>query len=106
MTTDRFFELLPAVVRAPVGEISQGLRDLLRVLEGEADLLEEDIRRMYADLFIETCEPWVVPYIGDLVGYRWLPVPAGRRECGGEPVAGIVPRRAVADAVHLRRRKG
>ncbi|TQN42905.1 hypothetical protein FHU33_2316 [Blastococcus colisei] len=106
MTTDRFFDLLPGVVRAPGGELSHALRDLLRVLGAEADLVEEDIRQMYADLFIETCAPWAVPYIGDLVGYRWLPVPAGRRGCEPDPVAGLVPRSAVADAIRYRRRKG
>ena len=107
MSEDRFFDLLPGVVRAPAGEVSAALRDLLRVLGSEADLVEEDIRRMYADLFIETCEPWVVPYIGDLVGYRWLPAPTGRRHCRDTgPLPGVVPRRAVADTIRLRRRKG
>ncbi|MGY1690597.1 hypothetical protein [Geodermatophilus sp. SYSU D01105] len=107
MSADRFFELLPGVVRAPGSEVALALRDLLRVLGEEADLVEEDIRRVYADLFIETCEPWVIPYIGDLVGYRWLPVPEGRRDCGeARPVPGVVPRRAVADTIRHRRRKG
>jgi hypothetical protein len=75
------------------------LRDLLRVLAAEADLVEDDLNRLYDGLFIETCEPWVVPYLGDLVGHRWLPVPAG-----GD--AGWTPRRQVADTIRNRRRKG
>lgn len=99
MTADRFFDLLPGVVRVADAERGFPLRALLRVLAGEADLVEQDIRRMYADLFIETCEPWVVPYLGDLVGHRWLPAPSG----GGGAWA---PRRQVADTIRNRRRKG
>jgi hypothetical protein len=107
MTADRFFDLLPGVIRASDADMGYPLRDLLRVLAAEADLVEEDIRRMYADLFIETCEPWVLPYLGDLVGYRWLPVPEGRPRCGpADPVGVLVPRRAVADTIRNRRRKG
>jgi hypothetical protein len=106
MTADRFFELLPAVIRTHDAELRYPLRDLLRVLGEEADLVEDDVRRMYADLFIETCRPWAVPYLGDLVGYRWLPVPEGRPDGDGTEPAGLVPRRAVADALRLRRRKG
>ncbi|WP_369255314.1 hypothetical protein [Geodermatophilus amargosae] len=104
MSADRFFDLLPGVIRSHDTEAGFPLRDLLRVLGAEADVVEDDIRRMYADLFIETCEPWVVPYLGDLVGHRWLPVPEGRPgDAGSSP---LVPRRAVADALRLRRRKG
>jgi hypothetical protein len=106
VTSDRFFQLLPDVIKAPAGELNTALRDLLRVLGTEADLLEEDIRQMYADLFIETCDSWVIPYIGDLVGFTWLPVPEGRPECRRELPAGLVPRQAVADAIRLRARKG
>lgn len=105
--SDRLYHLLPDVVRVHDVERGYPLRDLLRVLGAEVDGLEDEIRRMYADLFIETCEPWVVPYLGDLVGYRWLPVPAGRPSCDDErePFASV-PRRAVADTVRHRRRKG
>ncbi|SNS14106.1 hypothetical protein SAMN06893096_102198 [Geodermatophilus pulveris] len=106
MTADRFVELLPAVIRTHDADQGYPLRDLLRVLGEEADLVEDDVRRMYADLFIETCRPWVVPYLGDLVGYRWLPVPEGRPDRDGAEPAPLVPRRAVADALRLRRRKG
>ncbi|WP_229070792.1 hypothetical protein [Actinoplanes sp. DH11] len=100
MSADRFFDLLPAVIRTVDADRGHPLRDLLRVIAREADTVEDDVRRMYADLFIETCEQWVVPYLGDLVGYRWLPVPQGRA------AGALVPRRAVADTIRHRRRKG
>lgn len=48
------------------------LRGLLRIISGQVNLLEQDIRTLYDDLFIETCRQWVIPYIGDLVGNRLL----------------------------------
>ena len=41
---------------------------LLDIVDLQADLIEEDIRQLQENAFIETCEPWVVAYIGDLVG--------------------------------------
>ena len=75
----RLFELLPAVHRlrdaAVAGTIpaEQGpLEALLDVLAEQVAVLEEDLEQLYDDQFIETCAPWVVPYIGDLIGYRPL----------------------------------
>ena len=36
----------------------------------QVNVVEEDIAQLYENWFIETCEDWVVPYIGDLIGYR------------------------------------
>jgi hypothetical protein len=68
----RLFNLLPAVYR--VRDRAQGdpLRALLAVIEREVDLVEGDIARLYDNWFIETCDEWVVPYIGDLLGVRGL----------------------------------
>lgn len=63
---DRLYDLLPAFIRQ--SDDGQSLRALLSILDTQADLIEGDIRQLYEDAFIETCEPWVVPYIGDLVG--------------------------------------
>ena len=57
---DRFFDLLPVVVRAADAKQGNPLRDLLRVMGEQAAVLEDDIRQMYQNLFIETCEPWVI----------------------------------------------
>lgn len=74
---DRLYDLLPAVYRQRDAELAadlsleQGpLRDLIEILAGQATLLESDILQLYENWFIETCEPWVVPYIGDLIGVR------------------------------------
>src|SRR5690606_29580530 len=58
----------------------------------------------------ETCADWVVPYLGDLVGYRPLPGYEEALAAGGPAAralaARIAPRRAVANTVAARRRKG
>ena len=36
----------------------------------QVEILEGDIDRLYDDWFAETCEEWVVPYIGDLLGFQ------------------------------------
>lgn len=105
---DRFFDLLPAVVRSADAARGHPLRDLLHVAGEEAELLEEAIRQMYENLFIETAEPWAVPYLGELVGRRPLVVPPDPEDsCDDDRRARLLhPRRAVAEHLGLVRRKG
>lgn len=73
------------------------LASLLAVLAEQFEVLEEDLEQLYDDLFIDTCAEWVVPYIGDLIGYRGLhniSDQVGR------------PRAEVAHTIGFRRRKG
>jgi hypothetical protein len=103
MTFDatRLFELLPTVYRLRDGEGTAGSKDALRalidVVASQVAVLEEDIEQLYDDQFIETCAPWVAPYIGDLIGYRTL---YGLTDKIGSP------RAEVADTIAFRRRKG
>ncbi len=107
---DQLYELLPVIYRQRDAEQGFPLRDLLRVIVEQADVVEDDITRLYENWFIETCEDWVVPYIGDLVGYR--PVhEAG--EPGPETTVReqwrnkiLIPRREVTNTLQYRRRKG
>src|SRR4030095_8725475 len=72
------YDLLPAVYRLR-DELQGGpLRELLAVVAEQVNVLEDDIARLYDNWFIETCDNWVVPYLGDLVGYRQV-------AAGGEP---------------------
>lgn len=73
------------------------LASLLAVFAEQISVVEENLEQLYDDLFIETCADWVIPYIGDLIGYQSL--------------HGVVPRVAspraeVAHTIALRRRKG
>ncbi len=70
---------------------------LLAVFAEQFALLQEDIDQLYDDQFIETCANWVVPYIGDLIGYRTL---------NGVAPEVASPRAEVAHTIAYRRRKG
>src|SRR6266508_3533588 len=65
---EKLYELLPAIYRERDAELGEPLRALLGIVQEQADIVEADIRRLWNNFFIETCEPWVIPYIGDLVG--------------------------------------
>jgi hypothetical protein len=106
---DRLYDLLPVVYRMRDAEQGYPLRDLLRVLATQANVLEQDIAQLYDNWFIETCDDWVVPYIGDLLGYTLLPEAAtlgedGRRDASLGRV--LAPRADVANTIDARRRKG
>ncbi|WP_158892927.1 hypothetical protein [Amycolatopsis anabasis] len=107
---DRLYELLPSVYRRRDAEQGGPLKALLEVINEQADLLGADIDQLYEDWFIETCQDWVTPYLGDLVGYRVLPgsgeTLAGESEEARRLLAAIASRRDVAHTVGNRRRKG
>ncbi|HEU4374712.1 MAG TPA: hypothetical protein VFS02_14540 [Telluria sp.] len=105
---DRLYQLLPAYHRMRDEERGLPLRALMRVMNEQADALEDDIAQLYRNSFIETCADWAVPYIGDLVGYS--PVhdagEAGAGDASAARIRVLIPRREVADTIALRRRKG
>ena len=106
---DRLYDLLPVVYRLRDAEQGYPLRDFLRVLSAQADVLEQDIARLYDNWFIETCDDWLVPYIGDLLGYSLLPEAAALGEdghCDARLGRVLAPRADVANTIDARRRKG
>ncbi len=98
----RLYDLLPAYHRIRDEQLDHPLRALLGVIDEEVGRLEEDIAQQYANLFIETCADWVVPYIGDLVGYR----PVGQTGDAVPLSRAVTPRAEVANILAWRRRKG
>ncbi len=90
------YERLPEIYRIkdeeqrPPGQ----LQSYLALVESVFGAIHENIESLYDDLFIETCDDWVIPYIGDLLGTSRL---------DGDP---WTLRADVADTVALRRRKG
>ncbi len=116
---DGLYALLPAVYREQDASRGYPLRALLRIVAGQAALVEADIRGLWDDLFIETCRPWVIPYLGELVsndllydaGRIPISTTAGRlfTDLLGKdlrpPVAARV-RTDVAKTIYYRRRKG
>jgi hypothetical protein len=106
---DRLYDLMPVVYRMRDADQGYPLRDFLRVLATQANVLEQDITRLYNNWFIETCDDWVVPYIGDLLGYTLLPEAATLGEDGSNAVRlgrVLAPRADVANTIDARRRKG
>ncbi len=113
-TLEQLFALLPAWMRTRDAEEGAGvkarlapddprdaadfgpLRTLASLVAREASIADEQISALYDDSFIETCAPWVVPYLGDLLGMRGLEdIPEG-----------LDLRGRVADALQLRARRG
>ena len=106
MTADAktLFDLLPAIHRIRDARIAEEaglergpLEELIAVMAEQIAVTAESLDQAHDDLFIETCAEWVVPYIGDLIGYESL-----------HSVAPAVasPRAEVAHTIALRRRKG
>jgi len=104
------YELLPVILKRRDAEQGYPLQQLLAVVNEQVDVVREDMDQLYANWFIETCQDWVVPYIGDLVAYE--PVHEAGQPGGAATAEGrlrnrfLIPRRAVANAVRDRRRKG
>lgn len=107
--SDRLYDLVPYVYKQRDADAGYPLRALLRVIAVEVNALEEDIARTYENWFIETCEEWVVPYIGDLLGFQ--PVHAARPGSKSDADAMrrnrfLAPRRDVANFVRAHARRG
>lgn len=92
------FELLPAYHRIRDFKDGEPLKALIEVLAKELDVVEADIAQLYENWFIETCDEWVVPYIGDLLGVRGVHSILG--------TSALSQRAYVANTFGYRRRKG
>ncbi len=90
------FERLPEIYRTRDAEQSppHQLRASLAAIEAAFGAVHANIGQLYEDLFIETCDDWVIPYLADLLGASHLK---------GDP---RTLRADVADTIALRRRKG
>lgn len=96
---ETLYRLLPAIhrIRDEEREPPGALKALLSVIADQLQIMEENLDQLHDDLFIETCADWVIPYIGDLIGYEPLH-PLGQ--------ARGLARAEVAHTIALRRRKG
>ncbi|MEK6336381.1 MAG: hypothetical protein AABM67_15755 [Acidobacteriota bacterium] len=110
LTLDRLYSLLPVVYRQRDEELGGPLRDLLRVINEQVNVVEDDISQLYENWFIETCQDWAVPYISELIGYT--PVheagEPGQAATTQEQLRNriLIPRREVARTIQSRRRRG
>jgi hypothetical protein len=95
---DKLWALLPEVYRAQDTEqfgANGPLRELINRIGAQAANVRRNIDRLWEDQSIETCDDWVIPYIGDLLATNLVP---------GLDAAG--QRLDVANTISYRRRKG
>lgn len=95
---ERLWQLLPAVYRSEDTDAYAGpgpLRELLNRIGVQVAVVRRSMDRLWADQSIETCDDWVIPYIGDLLGTNLVTGPDVRGQ-----------RLDVAKTIHYRRRKG
>jgi hypothetical protein len=100
---EKLYQLLPAIYRIKDSELVDNehelppLKALFSILSEEIEMLEENLDQLYDDQFIETCSEWVIPYIGDLIGFQPLtPIHDPK----------FTSRSEVANTIGYRRRKG
>jgi hypothetical protein len=95
---ERLWQLLPAVYRTADAGSSGGqgpLRELVNRIGPQIAVVRRSIDRLWADQSVETCDDWVIPYLGDLLDTNLisnLDLSAQRLD--------------VANTIRYRRRKG
>jgi hypothetical protein len=57
---------------------SAPLFGMVRAIAGQVAAVRQDMDDLWDNFFIETCDDWVVPYLGNLVGTRLLANPVGQ----------------------------
>jgi hypothetical protein len=96
--SDKLWSLLPAVYRAEDTDQfdSNGpLREMINRIGAQAAILRRSIDRLWEDQSIETCDDWIIPYIGDLLATNLV----ANLDARGQ-------RLDVAKTIYYRRRKG
>jgi hypothetical protein len=108
--TEQLYGLLPSVYQIRDAAEGEPLRQLLAVIGEQVQIVEQDIAELYDNWFIETCDPWLVPYLGDLMGHRSganAPLPYDAAIARNPLIKRFLhPRREIANLVQRRRRKG
>lgn len=70
--TEKVWDWIPAIYKDEDGLAARPdvLRSLVQIMAHQAAVARRSIDRLWEDHFIELCDDWAVPYIGDLVGTR------------------------------------
>jgi hypothetical protein len=70
--TEKIWEWIPAVYKDEDGLALRPdvLRSMVIILARQAAIARRSMDRLWDDDFIELCDDWAIPYIGDLVGTR------------------------------------
>src|SRR5438552_10330998 len=93
----KLWQLVPAVYRSLDSEPTTPgpLRELVNRIGAQAAVLRREIDRLWEDQSIETCDDWVIPYIGELLATNLV----SSHDARGQ-------RLDVAKTIYYRRRKG
>jgi hypothetical protein len=95
---DKLWNLIPAVYRAEDTDnfdANGPLRELVNRIGAQAAILRRSIDRLWEDQSIESCDDWLIPYIGDLLATNLVASLDARGQ-----------RLDVAKTIYYRRRKG
>lgn len=95
---NKLWNLIPAIYRSLDTDQFNSfgpLREMVNRIGAQAAILRRSIDRMWQDQSIETCDDWVIPYIGDLLATNLV----ANLDAAGQ-------RRDVAKTIYYRRRKG
>ena len=95
--TERWlYSQLPEIYRQRDNEYGEPLKEYLELFEKQLNLIEDDINQMHENWYIESSEPWDIPYMLEILG-ALLAYPKKNYE----------KRRAcVANTIRYRRSKG
>ncbi len=96
--TDRLWTLLPEIYRVSDSDdpaTKGSLRELVERLGAQCAVVRRSIDRSLEDQFIESCDDWLIPYVGDLLATNIVAGLDGRAQ-----------RLDVAKTIYYRRRKG
>jgi hypothetical protein len=94
----KLWQLLPSVYRnqdAVIPGVPGALQELLNRIGAQTATLRRSIDRLWENQSIETCDDWVIPYIGDLLATRLVSCLDARAQ-----------RIDVAKTIYYRRRAG
>jgi hypothetical protein len=70
----RLYERLPEIYQIKDGEVGPTgqLEAFVGILDEVFSALRDNVEQLYHDHFIDTCDPWVIPYLADLLGTSHL----------------------------------
>jgi len=69
-----FFDLLPEIYSER--DRDHVLKEFLEIIGEQAAAMRQNIDDLWKNFFIDSCDEWVIPYIGDLVGTKIISNPA------------------------------
>ena len=95
---DKLWGLLPAIYRSLDSSefnVNGPLREMVNRIGGQAAILRRSIDRLWDDQSIQTCDDWLIPYIGALVATHLVTNLDARAQ-----------RLDVANTIYYRQRKG